>query len=77
MKIIDLFEESELKEKGDGNFLVECPSCGSDNSDYGGMVLNVERNISYCFGSKTWFTLKETYALKKGIINCTEGRRKQ
>ena len=77
MKIIDLFDPSELKEKSDGNFLVECPSCGSDNNGYGGMILFVESDTSYCFESKTWFTMKETYALKKEIINCTQGRRKK
>ena len=41
VSIVDLFKPEELTEKGDGNFIVECPSCGSDNTGYGGMVLFV------------------------------------
>ncbi len=77
MKITDLFKAEELREKGDGNFIVECPSCGSDNTGYGGMCLFVKTDTAYCFESKTWFTMKEVFALQKGIISCTEGRRKE
>jgi len=77
VKITDLFKPEELKEKGDGNFIVECPSCGSNNNGYGGMVLFVESDTAYCFESKTWFKIKEVFALQKGIISCTEGRRKE
>ena len=76
VSILDLFKKEELTEKGDGNFIVECPSCGSDNTGYGGMVLFVENDTAYCFESRTWFNLKEVFALQKGIIKCTEGRRK-
>ncbi len=77
VKITDLFKPEELKEKGDGNFIVECPSCGSNDNGYGGMILFVETNTGYCYESKTWFTLKEVFALQKRIISCTEGRRKE
>lgn len=77
MKITKLFNQSELKEKSDGNFIVECPSCGSDDSGYGGMILFVKSNTAYCYESRTWFSMKETFALQKGIIKCTEGRRKK
>lgn len=73
--ITELFEESELTKKADGNFKVECPSCGSDGSqDYGGMILDPERNTAYCFNSRKWFTVKELFALQKKIITCSEGR---
>jgi hypothetical protein len=76
-KIADLFQGKIIREKSDGNLLVECPCCGSDGfNDYGGMVLFVETNTAYCFNSRTWFTLKETFALQKGIIKCIEGRQK-
>ncbi len=75
VSILDLFKPEEiLREKSDGNYLVRCPSCGSDTSNYGDMVLFIKTDTAYCFGSMKWFTLKETYALKKGIINCNEGR---
>ena len=74
MKIIDLFNEDELKEKNDGNFLATCPSCGTDNTGYGGMVLFIKTDTAFCFNSRKWFTMKEVYALKKGIIKCIDGR---
>jgi hypothetical protein len=72
--IIDLFAPEELQEKGDGNFKVVCPSCGSDNLGYGGMILFVESNTAYCHNSRKWFTMKEVYALQKNIIRCIDGR---
>ncbi len=77
IKITDLFKPEELKEKNDGNFLVTCPSCKTDNFGYGGMVLFVDTNTAYCFNSKKWFTMKELYALKKRIITCLDGRDKK
>lgn len=78
INIIDLFNPEEITEKSDGNFRVVCPSCGSNGfHDYGGMVLFVETNTAYCYSSCKWFTLKETFALKKGIISCSEGRDKK
>lgn len=73
--ILDLFDSEEITEKSDGNFRVVCPSCGSNGfHDYGGMVLFVETDTAYCHNSCKWFTLKEAFALKKGIIACAEGR---
>jgi hypothetical protein len=74
IKITDLFKPEELKEKSDGNFIVTCPSCNSDNTNYGGMVLFVDTNTAYCYNSRKWFTLLELVALKKGIIKCIDGR---
>jgi len=75
VNILDLFKPEELTEKNDGNFLVICPSCGSDGfNDYGGMILFVKTNTAYCYASRKWFTLKEVFALKKGIIKCIDGR---
>ena len=71
LNILDLFEESELTEKGDGNFKVECPSCGADSTGYGGLILFVKSNTSFCHNANKWFTLKETFALKKGIMSET------
>ncbi len=72
--IMDLFDESELIEKSDGNFKTTCPSCGEDGNGYGGLVLFPETNTSYCHNSRKWFNLKETFALVKGIIQCIDGR---
>jgi len=72
--ILDLFNPDEIKEKSDGNFQTTCPSCGSDSSGYGGMVLFTKTNTSYCHNSRKWFNLKETFALKKGILRCADGR---
>jgi len=74
MRITDLFNPDELIEKSDGNYKVECPSCGS--SSYGGMVLFPETNTAFCHNSQKWFTMKEVFALQKGIIKCIEGRDK-
>ena len=77
IKITDLFKEEELTEKGDGNFKTTCPSCGEDSTGYGGLVLFTETNTSFCHNSGKWFTLKETFALTKGIIKCIDGRDKK
>jgi len=69
--LLDIFKEEPLREKSDGNYQTACPCC---QNDYGGLLLNIETNTSYCFKSRKWFDLKETYALKKGIITCDEGR---
>lgn len=74
VNILSLFEESSLIEKSDGNFKVACPSCGEDSIGYGGLVLFPDTNTSYCHSSGKWFDFKETFALIKGIITCTEGR---
>ena len=73
--IIKLFPVEKLTRKADGNYKVECPSCGSDGSqDYGGMSLDVKSNTAYCFNSRRWFTPEELFALQKGIIKCMDGR---
>jgi len=75
VKITDLFKEEEMTEKADGNIKVKCPSC--DGSSYGGMVLFPETNTAFCHNSQKWFTMKEVFALQKGIIKCIEGREKK
>ena len=74
ISITDLFNPAELQEKADGNFKVACPSCDSNNSGYGGMILFPETNTAYCNNSRKWFNMKETFALIKGIIQCIDGR---
>ncbi len=76
LKITELFSEEQLskfKERNDGSFTGECPSCGK-NDNYGGSIINTKTNTFYCWGSKTVFDLLETVALLKGIISCREGR---
>jgi len=75
MKITDLFNPDELIQKADGNYKVDCPSCGG--SSYGGMVLFTETDTAFCYNSRKWFTMKEVFALQKGIIKCMEGRDKK
>ena len=72
-----MFDKSELTETSSGFYNVSCPSCGADGNDYGGLTLFPKTNTAYCHNSRKWFTLKETFALIKGIIQCIEGRSKE
>ena len=78
--ILELFSKEELekfREKSDGCFVGDCPSCGNGGDNYGGCIINPKTNTLYCFGSKTIFDLLETIALLKGVITCREGRQTQ
>lgn len=78
VSIIKFFKaEDIIREKDEDKVIVRCPSCGSDSSNYGGMILNLDSQTAYCFLSRTWFNKKELYALCKGIISCREGRAKE
>lgn len=74
--ILDLFDESELTEKADGNFKATCPSCGASGESYGGLIIFPKSNTSYCHNSRRWFNFWETAALVQGTISCIEGREK-
>lgn len=76
VKITDLFTEEQLAgftDKGDGNLIGACPSCGK-HGGYSGFVIFTDSNTCFCHGSKTKFDILETVALLKGLITCREGR---
>lgn len=72
--ILDFFNDSELKEKSDGNFITPCPSCGADSDGYGGLTIFPKTQTAFCHNSGRWFTAEEVIALKEGMITCIEGR---
>lgn len=74
MKIIDLFKEDELKQKNDGNYQTECPDCGLQGGRTQGFILFTETDTAFCHSSHKHFNILETYALKKNIIKCLDGR---
>ncbi len=74
MKITDLFEEQELKQKNDGNYQTECPDCGLQGGRTQGFILFTETDTAFCHSSHKHFNILETYALKKKIIKCLDGR---
>jgi hypothetical protein len=73
--ILDLFKDKEVFETNSG-YKTECPSCGLQGGRTHGFILDPERNIAFCHSTGKWFTLLETYALKRGVITCIEGREK-
>lgn len=77
VNILDLFDEVELEryeERYDGTLKGPCPSCGSNNGNYGNCIINPKTNTLHCFSSGTNFDFLECVALIKGIITCREGR---
>ena len=72
-EIKKLFAENELTETNAGYKLV-CPSCGLQGGRTEGFILFPENNNAFCHTSQRHFNLLETYALKKGIIKCLDGR---
>ena len=73
--ILDLFKDEEITETNAG-YKTTCPDCGLQGDRTEGLILHPEKNIAYCHSSCKWFTLLETYAMKKGIIRCIDGREK-
>lgn len=75
MNILDLFIDNgiQVTKTGGGKYKCVCPSCGSDTTDYGGLIINPKDNTCFCFGSNKWFDFYETYGLIKGEIKCIEG----
>lgn len=71
-----LFNEEELTEAGNGTFKTICPNCGLQGGRTEGFILFPETNTSYCHSSHKWFNILETYALKKKLIRCLDGREK-
>jgi len=74
MNIIDLFDKNKIKQKNDGNYQTECPCCGLQGGRTEGFILFTDTNTAYCHSSHKNFNFLETYALKKKIINCLDGR---
>lgn len=74
INILSLFTNEELTEKGDENFKTICPDCGLQGGRTEGFILFPETNMAYCHSSHKNFNLLETYALKKKIIRCIDGR---
>lgn len=76
--IKDIFSDQVSIKKGNGNYKTNCPSCEAtieQSSERGGALeLYIETDTCYCHSSGKWFNLKESYAMKKGIIRCIEGR---
>jgi len=72
--ITDLFSPDEITLAGDGTYKTECSDCGLQGARTEGFILFPDTNGSYCHSSHKHFTLLETYALKKKIIRCLDGR---
>lgn len=72
--IKDIFKEEDLKQKADGNYQTECPSCGLQGGRTEGFILFPQTNTAYCHSSQKHFNLLETIALKNKLITCIEGR---
>lgn len=68
-----LFKEEELTETSSGTFKTICPDCGLQGGRTEGFIL-FPTNTAYCHSSHKKFNLLETYALKKKIIRCLNGR---
>ena len=69
-----LFEKEVLTETSSGDYKTICPDCGLQGGRTEGFILFKNGNRSYCHSSQKNFTLLETYALKKKIIRCIDGR---
>ena len=74
ISIVDIFKDSDLVKKNDGNYKMECPSCGLQGGRTKGFILFPNGNRAYCFSSGRHFNILEAYALKKGLIKCVDGR---
>jgi hypothetical protein len=74
--IFDIFSDLDPEQKNDGNWMLECPSCGMQGGRTKGFILYKDTNNASCHSSGKWFRLLEAYAVKKGIIKCLEGRDK-
>lgn len=73
-EIQKLFEKEVLTETSKGNYKTICPDCGLQGGRTEGFILFSDGNRSFCHSSNKHFTLLETYALKKKIIRCIDGR---
>ena len=71
--ILDIFAPGELTETTEG-YKTECPDCGLQGGRTEGFIIFPKSNSSYCHSSGKHFTMLETYALKKKIIRCLDGR---
>ena len=71
INIVDLFPDAEPTSSG---FKCVCPSCSWQGGRTPGFILFPDSNSAFCHSSGKWFTMLESYALKKGIIRCMDGR---
>lgn len=74
LSILDLFPEESRKQKNDGNWQTECPDCGLQGGRTEGFILFPTNNTAYCHSSGKHFSYLETYALRKKIIRCLDGK---
>jgi hypothetical protein len=74
--VYDLFSDLDPEQKNDGNWMLECPSCGMQGGRTKGFILFKDSNNASCHSSGKWFRMLEAYAVKKGIIKCIDGREK-
>lgn len=72
--ILDLFSPNELKEKSDGNFQTECPSCGLQGGRTQGFILFPEKNTWFCHSSGKHGGILELVALQNKLISCLDCR---
>lgn len=72
LSILNLFNENELTEKGDGNYKTECPDCGLQGGRTQGFILFPETNTWYCHSSGKHGGILELVAIKGGFVNCVE-----
>lgn len=74
ISILDLFEGEYTQTNS--AFKLSCPSCGMQGGRTEGFILFPDGDTAYCHSSGKWFKMLESYALKKGIIQCLDGREK-
>jgi len=75
ISIVDLFKDLKPQKTTTG-YKLECPSCGLQGNRTKGFILFSDGNRAYCHSSGKSFGLLEAYALKKGLIDCIDGREK-
>lgn len=74
ISIIDLFDSDNVTQSSKDKYKTTCPCCGLQGNRTQGFILFKENNCAYCHTTTKNFSLLETYALKKGIISCMDGR---
>lgn len=74
INIYDIFK-NEVTSTSTG-YKMECPDCGLQGGRTEGFIIFPENNTAFCHSSNKWFTLLESYALKKKIIRCLDGNEK-